>query len=898
MTGKAICLAIMVGLLVLTGVAFADVARIVGVSAANDDNRPARNATNGSGMSGDLHDNTHHNTWLTGVGTNGGGHSNPHPGTYNPGPGEWTWIKFEFDRIYSLRELRVWNYNEWTVRGLRRVVIEYTVDGVSWQRLGKFLFSRAPSDGSGKGMPSYRYNTTVDFGGAAAKAVVITTEEGAGVGNWGDGFPLFGLSEVRFITDPNPAAIEQPLESGKFGRAIRVQPEEPYFWAEARLLPEYVQLPITVECWVKLEARAEENHLIAAGLRDSHGHWSIFSEAGSGELACSLGGKTPSRVSSKRNIADGLWHHVSMVVEETRVRLGVDGILVADVGLRDAPSSSDDGGAIYFGAYPPDDSSLVGLLDEVRISRGVRDLTQIPTSRFPLDASTVGLWRFDRYRDHDNTVKFDDWSTENNPALIEPPPLFPLIGSPPAAELSLQLGRGVSLDRQYRQMPVEAIMTILSVDIFIIKEMGFDFVKLIVNPELHKSGAGLLTSNMAYLDTIVNRVVNAGLPAVVTIHPEHLFKEKILGSSGEFEDLLGFYEAFAAYMSARWSPDELAFQLMTEPYGNYDDWNVLQTRMWRAVRTGMPDHTLILSGDDGASISALTGLQPVDDENVLYCFEFYEPWIFSIQGARWTANYSGIARLYRYFFDVPYPSSPQSVAAVLPSILGGIPSQNRTEAQSALEAYGEERWNQDRLAANLQPVLDWRARHGGALKLFVGEFGVLPPDQGGVDPEDRYAFLRDVRELFERNDVDWAIWSFNETLTVLDPNVRVPNSKSPKLSWIDEKMQNALFETITETGGRVPGDLSGDDIVDISDSIAILFHLFLGKSVLPCEGNTTGTPGPGDLMTLDWDGNGRIEFTDPIAALKWLFLGVGPGHSLGSTCVSIGGCPPSCAEND
>jgi hypothetical protein len=37
-----------------------------------------------------------------------------------------------------------------------------------------------------------------------------------------------------------------------------------------------------------------------------------------------------------------------------------------------------------------------GLIDEVRISRGIRSVTAVPTASLPLDPQTVGLWRFDR----------------------------------------------------------------------------------------------------------------------------------------------------------------------------------------------------------------------------------------------------------------------------------------------------------------------------------------------------------------------------------------------------------------------------------------------------------------------------------------------------------------------
>ena len=79
-------------------------------------------------------------------------------------------------------------------------------------------------------------------------------------------------------------------------------------------------------------------------------------------------------------------------------------------------------------------------------------------------------------------------------------------------------------------------------DILLIKSMGFEFIKLIMNPAVFKLENGLKSSNMWYFDQIVNLVVNENLPVVVCIHPEHDFKKEYLDSKTQFESFLGFYE--------------------------------------------------------------------------------------------------------------------------------------------------------------------------------------------------------------------------------------------------------------------------------------------------------------------------------------------------------------------
>jgi len=57
------------------------------------------------------------------------------------------------------------------------------------------------------------------------------------------------------------------------------------------------------------------------------------------------------------------------------------------------------------------------------------------------------------------------------------------------------------------------------------------------------------------------------------------------------------------------------------------------------------------------------------------------------------------------------------------------------------------------------------------------------------------------------------------------------------------------------------GDANGDDLVDISDVVSVINHLYLG-------GRLTGNPDASDA-----DDNGRIEITDAVVVINDLFLG-------------------------
>lgn len=118
----------------------------------------------------------------------------------DPGP---VWIQYQFNKVYKLHEMLVWNHNSSVEPiigfGAKSVTVEYSSDGAAWTALGAtHEFARAP------GEIGYVANTTIDFGGTAARYVRITIAS-----NWGGVLKQYGLSEVRFMVVP--VAARQPV---------------------------------------------------------------------------------------------------------------------------------------------------------------------------------------------------------------------------------------------------------------------------------------------------------------------------------------------------------------------------------------------------------------------------------------------------------------------------------------------------------------------------------------------------------------------------------------------------------------------------------------------------------------------------------------------------------------
>jgi hypothetical protein len=111
-------------------------------------------------------------------------------------------IQFDFDRVYKLHQMLVWNYNvafePLLGFGVKTATIDYSADGAEWTSLGEVALAQAAA------LATYTANTTIDFGGVAAQHVKLTVTSGFGV------MGKFGLSEVRFLSIPVHASEPDP----------------------------------------------------------------------------------------------------------------------------------------------------------------------------------------------------------------------------------------------------------------------------------------------------------------------------------------------------------------------------------------------------------------------------------------------------------------------------------------------------------------------------------------------------------------------------------------------------------------------------------------------------------------------------------------------------------------
>jgi endoglucanase len=331
------------------------------------------------------------------------------------------------------------------------------------------------------------------------------------------------------------------------------------------------------------------------------------------------------------------------------------------------------------------------------------------------------------------------------------------LSSVPAARLA-HIRHGINLSEWFAQVydpkgyTKEHFETwTTSTDIALIKSLGFDHVRLSVNPQpiMDANRHGGRDEYFGYLDAAVKIILDAGLAVEIDMHPESEFKARLAKEDDFVERFADFWRTTAQHYSS-WAPDRVFFEILNEPemHDPYR-WIGVEAKLAAAIRQGAPAHTILAPGASWDNDDDMIRLEPLRDPNVIYVFHFYEPHIFTHQGATWGAYY------WHWLKGLHYPSNPENAAQVAAAVPEPV-------YRLSVIRYGQDHWNASRVDAEINQAADWAKQNN--VPLVCNEFGVF---RIFSDPRDREAWIKDVRTSLERRNIGWAMWDYSGSFGVV-----------------------------------------------------------------------------------------------------------------------------------
>lgn len=303
-------------------------------------------------------------------------------------------------------------------------------------------------------------------------------------------------------------------------------------------------------------------------------------------------------------------------------------------------------------------------------------------------------------------------------------------------------------------------------DIALIARMGFDHVRLSVDPAPLQASLQGYGDFLARLDRAVDTIVGNGLAVLIDIHSPQ-FNEQLRTDNGAVERFEMMWRMLAAHYADR-DPNLVFFEILNEPEVNDRyRWAGIQERIAAAIREAAPNNTIIATGANWSDIPDLVSLEPLADGNVIYNFHFYEPHEFTHQGASWSTPWLV------YTHNIPYPPTEASMQQDLQQV-PDWPDRFQ------FENYWLGHWDAHHIRMMIDEAAAWG--HAENVPLICNEFGVF---RDHSDPVSRANWIRDVRSALEADGIGWAMWDYRG-------NFGVVIKKDGGPAQVDESVAKAL----------------------------------------------------------------------------------------------------------
>jgi hypothetical protein len=328
-------------------------------------------------------------------------------------------------------------------------------------------------------------------------------------------------------------------------------------------------------------------------------------------------------------------------------------------------------------------------------------------------------------------------------------------------------------------------------DLARLRRIGFDFVRIPVdpgpflagNPEQRKSLLGDVSE-------AVRAAISADLSVVVNLEANiatHHWTPSFMTGSPRAPAFAAYLDLVAeiAGLLSRFAEDRVALEPINEPGGACDssDYREVRLELLKTARSAASRLTLVATGGCGSLVQGLTDFDPAPLERLrplLFTFHFYEPYLFTHQGAPWMRE-----PIYRSLSGVPWPGPAGSLERTLERVRSRMDKDVETSAadkaaaysrtERELKVYFEARPARPFIDGYLGIVDTWAKRHGiPNEQVLMGEFGVLRADQryAGAAAPDRARYVEDVRRSAEAFGFPWAFWNLFDGMGIMDERTR------------------------------------------------------------------------------------------------------------------------------
>ncbi len=297
--------------------------------------------------------------------------------------------------------------------------------------------------------------------------------------------------------------------------------------------------------------------------------------------------------------------------------------------------------------------------------------------------------------------------------------------------------------------PLAEMRRIESQALAALHRLGFDSIRLPIEPALLRQDARQTSLFLAAIDLAVGQFLSAGFTVTLDMHPGPKSADLLRQHPDQGADMI--VEAWRTLLPlcADQPADAVMLEMLNEPALPTDLWPKLRQTLVETIRRSTTAHTLVWGAANYQTVEETLADKGPKDDNAIVAVHYYYPMIFTHQAQTWS---EGPLKAISGF---PFPSSRN-----LDSVRGlrqRMQVKGHPDAVALIDKETETDWTPARVGKDMARLKDWSVKTGWPVT--VNEFGVF---RSGAKPSDRALWLKALRTGAEDGGFGWAHWEIDQ----------------------------------------------------------------------------------------------------------------------------------------
>lgn len=301
-------------------------------------------------------------------------------------------------------------------------------------------------------------------------------------------------------------------------------------------------------------------------------------------------------------------------------------------------------------------------------------------------------------------------------------------------------------------------------DLQLLKQLGFKTIRLPVAFRYFEKSHVPQQQVLARIDKVWALCRQHGFKLIIDYHYGDLADSNCVSAT---KNIINTWTAIAKkYLHT--DANALFYEIYNEPPPmNPQLWKDAAYNIVNAIRKIDKRRTLLVGASNYNSIYELSRFIRLPDDNIIYTFHFYEPFLFTHQGAEWVGDQMATT-------GVPFPYNVEK-----------FPAMNRKAKGTA----GEANYNKYHLDGNegsikdkLQIVKNWANKY--AVPIICGEYGSY---NKYADEQSRCNYVNAVRRSLKTLNIPGILWDYNTSFSLFNG--------PPSIANLSDCMKQALGYT-------------------------------------------------------------------------------------------------------